>query len=108
MLTEVLQTPFNNLETKNAEARKILTVEHMFRKAQQVASGYDSADGDEVEEAGDEVEDEDADESPKHNSISLLKAEKNNTIIDILLNPDYEREKKVEYMDQVLTETFPP
>lgn len=107
MLTEVLQTPFNNLETKNAEARKILTVEHMFRKAQQVASGYDSADGDEVEEAGDEVEDEDADESPKHNSISLLKAEKNNTIIDILLNPDYEREKKVEYMDQVLTETFP-
>ena len=106
MLAEVLQTPFNNLETKNADARKILTVEHMFRKAQQVASGYDSADGDDVEEASDEVE-EDADDLPKHNSIPLLKAEKNNTIIDILLNPEYEREKKVEYMDQVLTETFP-
>jgi len=110
MLAEVLQTPFNNLETKNAEARKILTVEHMFRKAQQgVSAGYDSNDDDVEEQVEAEAADDgdDEDDLPKRNSISLLKAEKNNTIVDILLNTEYEREKKVEYIDQLLTETFP-
>ena len=32
LIAEVLQTPFNNLEAKNADALKVLTVESMFSK----------------------------------------------------------------------------
>ncbi len=115
VLAEVLRTPFNNLETKNAEAKKILTVEQMFRKVQEAdkgGGGYDE-EGDEEEECesdnddnGDNGDDDDDDDSAKPR-LRLLKAEKNNTIIDILQSPDYEREKKMEYIDQLLTETFP-
>lgn len=113
ILTEVLQTPFNNLETKNADAKKILTVEQMFRKAQQADKGFNDDEGDGGEEDcesnnedDDEGEDSDDDATGKP-TLRLLKAEKNNTIIDILQSPDYEREKKMEYIDQLLTETFP-
>ena len=116
VLVEVLRTPFNNLETKNAEAKKILTVEQMFRKVQEAEKGggghASDEEGDEEEDCesdnGDnnDDDDDDNDDSAKPR-LRLLKAEKNNTIIDILQSPDYEREKKMEYIDQLLTETFP-
>lgn len=109
LLTEVLQTPFNNLEAKNADAHRVLTIDMMFRKRSAMHGGEDvDADGDEEEEAGDEEEvDSEDDDSKGFNSISLLRAEKNSTIIDILSSSDYDRDKKVEFIDQLLTETFP-
>ena len=108
IVVEILQTPFNNLETKNADAARILTVEAMFRKTEQFHAGAggsdDEGDDDAAEEEGNEVEEDDVDVKP---TIRRLKAEKNNTIIDILLSANYEREKKVEYIDQLLTESFP-
>ena len=110
LITEVLQTPFNNLEAKNADALKILTVESMFSKLRANANeGVEGSDDEEAEEEEADAADSDDDEDnhvvkPK----SGLKAAKNNTIIDILLNPDYTRDQKVEYIDQVLTEMFPP
>ena len=114
LIAEVLQTPFNNLEAKNADAAKWLTVESMFKKSQiataataAVAEG--ESDDDEDEEDGEDVAEEDDEENENVPVVKPgLKAAKNNTIIDILLNPDYNRDKKVEYIDQVLTEMFPP
>jgi DNA polymerase elongation subunit (family B) len=109
LITEVLQTPFNNLEAKNADALKILTVESMFsklRQAEGVNEGLnEGSDDDEAEEEA--VADSDDEDHVVH-MVKGLKAAKNNTIIDILLNPDYSRDQKVEYIDQVLTEMFPP
>ena len=107
LITEVLQTPFNNLEPKNADAHKVLTVESMFSKLRTgEAEGEAAADSDDDEEAEETVEEEDDDPVPTIKSG--LKAAKNNTIIDILSNADYTRDQKVEYIDQVLTEMFPP
>jgi DNA polymerase elongation subunit (family B) len=109
LITEVLQTPFNNLEAKNADALKILTVESMFsklRQAEGVNEGVnEGSDDDEAEEEA--IADSDDEDHVVH-MVKGLKAAKNNTIIDILLNPDYSRDQKVEYIDQVLTEMFPP
>jgi DNA polymerase elongation subunit (family B) len=106
LITEVLQTPFNNLEVKNADAHKILTVESMFNKLRMGdAEAEGAADSDDDEEAEEDVEEEDDDHAPTIKSG--LKAAKNNTIIDILSNADYTRDQKVEYIDQVLTEMFP-
>jgi DNA polymerase elongation subunit (family B) len=65
---------------------------------------------DDDDEAEDVAVDSDNDDDDNHvvKTKSGLKAAKNNTIIDILLNPDYTRDQKVEYIDQVLTEMFPP
>ena len=112
LITEVLQTPFNNLEAKNPDALKVLTVESMFSKLKgAIGVGGDEEEGideDEEDEAGEEAdeEDEEADEAPRMRQG--LKAARNNTIIDILMNPDYTRDQKVEYIDQVMTEMFPP
>ena len=107
LITEVLQTPFNNLEPKNADAHKVLTVESMFSKLRTgEVEGEAAADSDDDEEAEETVEEEDDDPVPAIKSG--LKAAKNNTIIDILSNADYTRDQKVEYIDQVLTEMFPP
>jgi len=107
LITEVLQTPFNNLEPKNADAHKVLTVESMFSKLRTgEGEGAADADSDDDEEAEETVEEEDDDPVPTIKSG--LKAAKNNTIIDILSNADYTRDQKVEYIDQVLTEMFPP
>jgi DNA polymerase elongation subunit (family B) len=116
MLTEVLRTPFNNLETKNEDALKVLTIKHMFQRNEAitgVTNGGSDDENDEEEMIELNVEEEDADDDDDHTTMQRslsahrLKAEKNNTIIDILQSPNYEREKKVEYIDQVLTETFP-
>jgi DNA polymerase elongation subunit (family B) len=109
LITEVLQTPFNNLEAKNADALKILTVESMFSKlrSNEVEVGEGSDDDAEEEEEGIADSDDD-DDNIAIKTKPGLKAAKNNTIIDILLNPDYSRDQKVEYVDQVLTEMFPP
>jgi DNA polymerase elongation subunit (family B) len=112
LITEVLQTPFNNLEPKNADAHKVLTVESMFSKLRtnDVVENAD-ADADDDDEGDDENE-EDVEEEEDDNNVPIiksgLKAAKNNTIVDILLNADYTRDQKVEYIDQVLTEMFPP
>jgi DNA polymerase elongation subunit (family B) len=113
LITEVLQTPFNNLEAKNADALKVLTVESMFNKLRSnEGTGEGDCEGkcegsDDEDEAEDNaVDSDDDDDGPIIKSG--LKAAKNNTIIDILLNPDYSRDQKVEYIDQVLTEMFPP
>ena len=107
LITEVLQTPFNNLEPKNADAHKVLTVESMFSKLRTgEGEGAAEGDSDDDEEAEETVEEEDDDPVPTIKSG--LKAAKNNTIIDILSNADYTRDQKVEYIDQVLTEMFPP
>ena len=107
LITEVLQTPFNNLEPKNADAHKVLTVESMFSKLRTGEAECEAAaDSDDDEEAEETVEEEDDDPVPAIKSG--LKAAKNNTIIDILSNADYTRDQKVEYIDQVLTEMFPP
>ena len=107
LITEVLQTPFNNLEPKNADAHKVLTVESMFSKLRMgEAEAEAAADSDDDEDAEETVEEED-DDNVSHIK-SGLKAAKNNTIIDILSNADYTRDQKVEYIDQVLTEMFPP
>ena len=111
LITEVLQTPFNNLEVKNVDALKILTVEAMFKKSLATDAGDDAGDdaSDDDEDVEIEIEEEDdADEPVPTKLHSGLKAAKNNTIIDILMNPDYNRDKKMEYIDQVLTEMFPP
>jgi DNA polymerase elongation subunit (family B) len=114
LIAEVLQTPFNNLEVKNADASKVLTVESMFSK---ILSGNEQICDDEAVDSESDNDDDgdgnansetDDDEAPKPIQRTGLKAAKNNTIIDILLNPDYSRDKKVEYIDQVLTEMFPP
>ncbi len=111
LITEVLLTPFNNLEAKNADALKILTVESMFSKLR----GAEREDGvgedsDDDNDAEDLAVDSDNDDDDNHvvKTKSGLKAAKNNTIIDIVLNADYTRDQKVEYIDQVLTEMFPP
>ena len=107
LITEVLQTPFNNLEAKNADAHKILTVESLFNKLRMGdAEAAADADSDDDEDAEETVEEEDDEHVPTIKSG--LKAAKNNTIIDILSNADYTRDQKVEYIDQVLTEMFPP
>ena len=112
LITEVLQTPFNNLEAKNADALKVLTVESMFSKLRSSGAegGPEENDGsDDDDDAEDVAVDSDDDDDDKvYKPKSGLKAAKNNTIIDILLNPDYTRDQKVEYIDQVLTEMFPP
>ena len=105
LITEVLQTPFNNLEVKNADAHKILTVESMFNKLRMGDAEGAGEDSDNDEEAEENVEEEDDDHVPTIKTG--LKAAKNNTIIDILSNADYTRDQKVEYIDQVLTEMFP-
>jgi len=112
LITEVLQTPFNNLEAKNADALKILTVESMFSKLRQAEGVNEGANEGVNEDSDDEAEEEAVadsdDEDHVVHTVKGLKAAKNNTIIDILLNHDYSRDQKVEYIDQVLTEMFPP
>lgn len=113
LIAEVLQTPFNNLEAKNADALKVLTVESMFNKLRQAESGAgaDNEGSDDDEEAEANVIDSDDDEDDDNKVVKTrtgLKAAKNNTIIDIVLSSDYSRDQKVEYIDQVLTEMFPP
>ena len=114
LIAEVLQTPFNNLEAKNTDALKVLTVESMFSKLRSNEGAGVSEDKGEGSDDDDEAEDvvvdsdNDDDDDKVYKIKSGLKAAKNNTIIDILLNPDYTRDQKVEYIDQVLTEMFPP
>jgi DNA polymerase elongation subunit (family B) len=112
LITEVLQTPFNNLEAKNADALKVLTVESMFSKLRSSDEGGGEGEGSDDDEAEDtaavDSDDDDEEKEVVHKPKSGLKAAKNNTIIDILLNADYTRDQKVEYIDQVLTEMFPP
>jgi DNA polymerase elongation subunit (family B) len=111
LLDEVLRTPFNNLETKNADAAKLLTVEAMFSKAraEPETTGGDNDDSDEEGEEGEEGADVDSDAEEEVVVVKRgLKAAKNNTIIDIINSAEYTRDKKVEYIDQVLTEMFPP
>jgi DNA polymerase elongation subunit (family B) len=115
LIAEVLQTPFNNLEAKNPDALKVLTVESMFSKLRANANegvdndnGAEGSDDEAEEEPGPADSDDDDDDGPVIKTKSGLKAAKNNTIIDIVLNPDYTRDQKVEYIDQVLTEMFPP
>jgi len=111
LITEVLLTPFNNLEAKNADALKILTVESMFSKLRgaerEDGVGEDSDDDNDTDEI---AVDSDNDDDNNHivKTKSGLRAAKNNTIIDIVLSADYTRDQKVEYIDQVLTEMFPP
>jgi len=117
LITEVLQTPFNNLEAKNADALKVLTVESMFSKLRSSGveggggeGGAEENDGSDDDDDAEDVavDSDDEDDDKVYKPKSGLKAAKNNTIIDILLNPDYTRDQKVEYIDQVLTEMFPP
>jgi DNA polymerase elongation subunit (family B) len=113
LITEVLLTPFNNLEAKNADALKVLTVESMFSKLRGAESGAgaDNEGSDEDDNDAEDVAiDSDNDDDDNHvvKTKSGLKAAKNNTIIDIVLSNDYTRDQKVEYIDQVLTEMFPP
>jgi DNA polymerase elongation subunit (family B) len=112
LIAEVLQTPFNNLEAKNTDALKVLTVESMFSKLRSnEGAGEDKGEGSDDDDEAEDVavdSDNDDDDDKVYKIKSGLKAAKNNTIIDILLNADYTRDQKVEYIDQVLTEMFPP
>jgi len=113
LIAEVLLTPFNNLEAKNADALKVLTVESMFSKLRGAESGAgadNEGSDDDDNDAEDVAIDSDNDDDDNHvvKTKSGLKAAKNNTIIDIVLSNDYTRDQKVEYIDQVLTEMFPP
>lgn len=114
LIAEVLQTPFNNLEAKNADALKVLTVESMFNKLRSAGAegGADNEGGSDDDEEAEDVavdsDDDEDDDNKVYKPRSGLKAAKNNTIIDIVLSSDYTRDQKVEYIDQVLTEMFPP
>lgn len=107
----ILERPFNELKSDSPDVGKLMTVKNMFSKMQEaakyaVADDNDCDNDDEDETDGIELEIEEDDE-PKTTNIESLKAEKNKTIIDILVSDKYSRDEKVEFIDTALTNILP-
>ncbi len=115
IIQEIISNKLSKLEVKTADAAKLLTIDAMFAKVKNQfapATGLDEVEGDasdDEEEGGDEpvLSDDEDDDGPKPVAQSSLKGV-NITIANLILSADVERDKKVQYIDQALTESFPP
>ncbi len=104
----ILEQPFEQAKTASNEANKLLTVKSMFSKMMESSkyTGNDDQDEDNNEyddDVGIEFEIE-----PEPEPVFTLSADKNNTIIDIIMSDKYSRDEKVEFIDVVLTNLLPP
>ena len=120
IIQEIVSNKLSKLEVKTADAAKLLTIDAMFAKVKTQfapiavdlgeAEGEDSDDEEDAEDA-DVLDADDSDEDdpkpPKHGAQSSLKGV-NITIANLIMSADVERDKKVQYIDQALTESFPP
>jgi len=106
---EIINNKLSKLEVKNADASKLLTIDAMFAKANAPANYEDMDDGDnsDVEDVEDPDYDTDDEPSRAKAAQSSLKGV-NITIANLIMSTDVERDKKVQYIDQALTESFPP
>jgi DNA polymerase elongation subunit (family B) len=115
IIQEIISNKLSNLEVKTADAAKLLTIDAMFAKAKSQFAPVeveveeeegDDAEGEEGDAKGDNDIDSD-DDDLKPIAQSSLKGV-NITIANLILSTDVERDKKVQYIDQALTESFPP
>ena len=114
IIKDIVGNKLSKLEVKTADAARLLTIDAMFAKVKnQFAPTTEDADADdgsddEAELTADVDDDSDDDEQKaKTVNQSSLKGV-NTTIANLILSADVERDQKVQYIDQALTESFPP
>lgn len=113
---EIISNKLSKLEVKTADASKLLTIDAMFAKAktqfaptmgEEVDDGDNSDAEDDSEGAVGDPEYDSDDEPSRVKTESSLKGV-HITIANLILNAEVERDQKVQYIDQALTESFPP
>jgi DNA polymerase elongation subunit (family B) len=121
LIASTLQTPVDDIDSD--EAAELLTINSMFQKMNETisnTSGCGKEDGEEDDDAdigGDGeitpmiMEDELDDSEHPDNTMKLRRPRKKSTskitIVDVLMNPEHDRELKIQTLDKVLTSTFP-
>ena len=106
-IEELFEKPVEFIKIQETEGKKILTISSMFEKISEEKEELfreDVSDGEDGEEEGGGDE-----EKPMYKKLQnkKIKAEKTATIIDVLLDPAYSRDAKIQLTNQVLTCSFP-
>ena len=112
-ITNILETPITDIESNDVV--ELLTLDSMFERMNAVTSNYKG--GDDIgndEEGGDDDDIDDAIEhvieeiEPVNPIIKHKKKVKSSiTIVDVLMNMEYDREYKIQTLNEVLTAKFP-
>jgi len=115
LITEILTHSFQTIQTSSSkEKTELLTIDSIFEKNNESVNSY--ADGGDCDEDGDADETGndggDAEEMVEYPSVSKrftksVKPKTSETIIDILLSTSYDREYKIQCMNEGLTLVFP-
>ena len=120
IVMDILQTPISDIESTSAA--DLLTIDMMFEQMNtNAATNYkgagpgaedDAADGEVDGDADDnielpEVEEIEIEEAPAPVPKVSKKPKSTITIVDVLMNMEYDREYKVQSLNEVLTAKFP-
>ncbi len=107
----ILEKPFNNLKPESAEVARLLTVKSLFTKIMETSkyngsNDNENAEDDDAEEIQFEIEEQEEQDDSMEQMVK--KADKNETIINIILSDKYSRDEKVDFVDEALTYMLPP
>jgi len=103
-IEELFEKPVEMVKQQETEGKKIMSISTLFEKIAENAKQIQSVDAD--------VEGEDSDEEAEVNTFIpkkkvTFKAERTATIIDVLMDPVYSRDAKIQLVNQALTCVLP-
>ena len=114
-IQELFEKPVEMVKNQESEGKKIMTISTMFEKIAESAKQIQTVpEREEVEGEGDS-DDDDAEPTaaagsfvPAPKKKVNFKAERTATIIDVLVDPVYARDAKIQLVNQALTCVLPP
>ena len=105
-IQELFEKPVEMVKTQESEGKKIMTISTMFEK---ISKQIQTAPEGEGEEGDDSDDGEPTTEYiPATKKKVNFKAERTATIIDVLIDPVYARDAKIQLVNQALTCVLPP
>jgi DNA polymerase elongation subunit (family B) len=108
----LLNTPLKNAKsTTDEDNSHLLDLDYIFEQIKQQTSSLNQTNDNNMNDDDENNRDE-LESAPiwtkKYNSTKKMgKAEEKQLIVEILLNPKYERDAKIQYTNEVLTKMFP-
>ena len=116
ILNTILETSLENVKSLNlsdSDNSSLLTIDSIFDKIREESTvEYGGGDDNESDDGGDDVGDDGGDEvvakkPVKKPAIKKSASSTNITIIDVLMSSDYDRETKVQLINEIFTLQFP-
>jgi DNA polymerase elongation subunit (family B) len=109
-ILELFEKPVEMVKNQESEGKKIMTISTMFEKIAETAKQIQTVPEGEGDSDDDDVEPTAAAESfvPPPKKKVNFKAERTATIIDVLVDPVYARDAKIQLVNQALTCVLPP